>query len=131
MAKQTWYIIIGICLLLFIIGLIIPGDSETSNEPDESDKLQLNEFGEEYEIEITGACVMAQMFIEDKLKSPSSAKFQWCHDANIVYLGNQTYEVYSYVDSQNSFGAMIRTDYWIRIIDKGEDLWSMEDFYLL
>jgi len=49
---------------------------------------------------------------EKKLKSPTTAKFPSYYQpgaAEVVSLGGGQYSVRSYVDSQNSFGAMIRT----------------------
>ena len=119
----VWITIMSICLLIISLSIIFSGGDSEQNEP------QLNEFGEYYEVDNAAACVMAQLMIEGQLKAPSTAEFQWCHDADILYFGNQTYKVYSYVDAQNSFGAMIRTKYWVRLIDQGET-WHMEDFLI-
>jgi hypothetical protein len=47
------------------------------------------------------------------LKSPSSAKYATPTYAKLV--GENTYEVTSYVDSQNSYGAEIRSDWYITL----------------
>lgn len=46
------------------------------------------------------------------LKSPSSAKFPVASKLNVVEYAPYNYRVSSFVDSQNSFGAMIRSN-WI------------------
>lgn len=56
------------------------------------------------------AIVYARDIVRDKLKSPSTAKFPWL-DVKAEYLGNRRYKITSYVDAQNSFGAIIRS-YW-------------------
>lgn len=59
-------------------------------------------------------CTEAQMLIEQSLKSPSTAKFPSCRSTNIQRLPNDTFIVSAYVDSQNGFGAMLRTDWTIK-----------------
>lgn len=131
--RRHWIIstIGGIFLFLFLIGMFA-GDSNngTSNT---KIKTTLNEYGEEYEVDVFGACYMAQEMIKKQLKAPSTAKFESCptdmypdRGVTVKYFGNQTYEIYTYVDAQNSFGAMTRTDFWVRLVDKGET-WHLED----
>ena len=58
------------------------------------------------------AYVTAKEFVTARLKAPSTAKFPGMFDQDekqTVSLGNGRYRVHSWVDSQNSFGAMIRT----------------------
>lgn len=58
--------------------------------------------------EIVNAC---EKFIENNLKAPKSAEFPPESKAVIDRIANNLFEVVSYVDAQNSFGAMIRTFY--------------------
>ena len=54
----------------------------------------------------------AKDYVKQRLKAPSTAKFPFqlfSTDVLVNYLGDGQYLVRSYVDSQNSFGAMIRT----------------------
>lgn len=55
-------------------------------------------------------CTYSQMKIEKWLKSPSSAEHASCSQAEYIKTLNK-HKFSSYVDSQNSFGAMIRTNY--------------------
>jgi len=57
------------------------------------------------------AYVMSQQFVEDRLKAPSTADFPSTSEARIKHLGSGRYQVVSYVDSENAFGANIRTHY--------------------
>lgn len=59
----------------------------------------------------TLAHVMATNFVKRQLKSPTSAKFPYTsdRDVSITKLSDCRYQIHSYVDSQNSFGAMIRS----------------------
>lgn len=68
------------------------------------------------------ACTYAQIEIESKLKSPSSAEFPACAYQSIEETSPKNYKVESYVDAENSFGANIRTRYscTVRFTDGSE-----------
>lgn len=55
----------------------------------------------------------AMKFVKDKLISPSSAEFPeyYEHINHVLYLGERRFFIESWVDSQNSFGAMIRSKF--------------------
>lgn len=56
------------------------------------------------------ALVCAQNKIESMLKSPGTAKYPW--DIKAIYdKSTNTYLVGSYVDSQNSFGGEVRSEF--------------------
>lgn len=57
--------------------------------------------------------VSAQIILENFLKSPSTAKYPVSSSANIERLGDNLFKVYSYVDSQNGFGVMIRNEWMV------------------
>lgn len=82
------------------------------------------------EVDKISAYIMIQEFVKDRLTSPSSADFPgvwdgFDHDQNINYLGDQTYEVRSYVDSENAFGASLRTQFNGKIQQTNEDKWQL------
>lgn len=95
-------------LILFIIILIFgiwafskcSGYSTDTSSSDTSDK--------------SSAFVISTNFVESFLKSPSSADFPFL-DYSSVILENNKYQITSYVDSQNSYGAMIRNN-WTTIV---------------
>lgn len=60
------------------------------------------------------AWVCAQNEIERNLKSPSTAKFPWS-GYKAVDLGDNKWIISSYVDAQNGFGAMIRTNFMCNV----------------
>ncbi len=53
----------------------------------------------------------ATLIVEDYLKAPSTAKFCKPSDATVTHLGNGEYMVTGWVDAENSYGAMIRSDF--------------------
>lgn len=79
------------------------------------------------------AYVMSQKFVIKQLKSPPSAKFPSLGDAGVeaYYLSTEAgckHYVEAYVDAQNTFGATIRSKYYV-IMEKvrGKDSWLAHD----
>jgi len=73
---------------------------------------------------------MSETLVKQRLKSPSTASFNNYPD--ITYIGDSSFKVISYVDSQNSFGAMLRTKFeatvkYIETIGEQEQ-WRMISF---
>ncbi|MDW5288752.1 hypothetical protein [Formosa sp. PL04] len=60
------------------------------------------------------AVYASQKFVESRLKSPKSADFQPMFQAK-VESENDIYTINSYVDSQNGFGAIIRSNYIVKL----------------
>lgn len=84
--------------------------STTSKQPDKFD-----------------AYVMSQLFVEDALKAPSTAKFPVYSEDMVVDGGDGSFIVSAYVDAQNSFGAMMRSNYvCIMQYDKATDEWALK-----
>ncbi|MCK5608034.1 hypothetical protein KAR91_39505, partial [Candidatus Pacearchaeota archaeon] len=50
---------------------------------------------------------------------------------HVKNLGNQEYQINSYVDAQNSFGATIRTRFSGRIKQIGHDRWKLLSLNIL
>lgn len=71
------------------------------------------------------ACYMAQKFVGDRLKAPSTADFESCSRAKVVPTTKgepgTCYTVVSYVDSQNSFGAKLRSEFVAVVRYDGQD----------
>lgn len=58
------------------------------------------------------ACYMAQKFVKDELKAPATSTFAPCSEPDSLVTQNGTeWTVRSWVDAQNGFGAMLRTDF--------------------
>ncbi|KKK95927.1 hypothetical protein LCGC14_2667880 [marine sediment metagenome] len=76
------------------------------------------------------AHVMCEDFAENRLKSPGSAEWPSITVAeSTTKLAENRYRVRTYVDSQNAFGALIRTqvDCTLRVQD---DEWTLENITL-
>ena len=75
------------------------------------------------------AYTYAEGYVEDRLKSPSSAEFPGIFERqdHIKKLNATTFEIDSWVDSQNGFGAVVRTRFRCKIKFTGDkpELMSM------
>lgn len=105
-----------IVILIIAIGYFV-GISPKSTQPDD---LSIKAF------------IIAQNYIEDRLKTPSVAEFDSYNKNLVKNLGNNSYEVLMRVDSQNEDGAMVRKYYkcWLKY-QGGNPLykysWELED----
>jgi hypothetical protein len=74
----------------------------------------------------------AEDFIKDHLRAPTTASFPSEREFRVTRGGNCEFDVAGYVDSQNAFGAMIRSDVSIHLIYGGrqpddDTLWRARD----
>jgi hypothetical protein len=70
------------------------------------------------------ATVMCEDFVEERLKAPSTADFSGVFDTTVTGT-DDSYTVVGHVDAENSFGAMIRSNYTCNIRDNGDDSWTL------
>lgn len=76
------------------------------------------------------AYYMSHQFMEKQLKAPSTAKYPRYDENFVKDLGDGRYTVDAYVDAENSFGAMIRTNYTCTLKYAGDDKWTLEEIHL-
>jgi hypothetical protein len=76
--------------------------------------LSLFNIKQEDENKEIKAFTYCQIFVEKRLKAPASAKFH-IEDFSFLKYEDNSYTIKSYVDSQNSYGAMIRSDFICRV----------------
>ena len=113
--KIYWIVgIIGGIILLSVIGS--SDDSSTSSSNNDVVKQEAPSTPSESQ-----ANIMAQGFIKQVLKSPSTADFPFL-DYTTTNVDNR-YTVVSHVDSQNGFGAMIRSN-WRVVMDHNGGEWN-------
>jgi hypothetical protein len=106
-ARVGGAVLAGIILLLCVLGAF----PKTTDKPGDNKR---------------GAYRYSREFVERRLKEPSSAKFCDYDESKVVSLGGDMYRVNSCVDSQNSFGAMIRNNYTCKLRTI-EDKWYLDD----
>lgn len=115
-----WSIIIGFVIFIISIPQIF---KSAENEKDE----------EIYRGNHKNAFYISQEFVKNHLNSPSTAEFPSWYDqtSNVIQKpGSFTqYTINSYVDAQNTFGAMIR-EYYVCEVEyiKARDTWRLIDF---
>jgi cytoskeletal protein RodZ len=85
--------------------------------------------------EAYGAYDVCQQFVEERLASPSSASYpniaEDDGEVTIWLLANDDYRVNSHVDSDNAFGASLRSVFQCTVDYQGGDQWLLEDLELL
>ena len=97
--EKSKRVLIGIILLSFIFCLMALGAAgdPAPRVPEVQGPSEIIAFA------------VSEGVVEKMLKAPSTAKFSQQRD--VVDLGEGRYRVKSFVDSQNGFGAMIRSDW--------------------
>lgn len=98
----TWFIVIVIILFIFYL----------LGSPDDNTKRTSLTNHE--------AKIVAEGQVETMLKSPSTAKFSGLSETEFEPIKNG-FKVTGYVDSQNGFGAMIRSSYSVEIFVNDEN----------
>lgn len=100
----------GLLIIVLVFGGIIGvaawfGESSSQQEQAKKPAAEQTERARRYQ-----AYDCAKNRITDLLKAPSTAEYQSYSDADIQGTGT-SYTVRSFVDAQNSFGAMLRTEF--------------------
>lgn len=103
------------CVSLVVIVALVALFSSLFGGDDEDDG------GGEY-----GARDVCEQFVEARLKAPSTADFS---DTSATEAGG-TWTVTGAVDSENGFGAMLRSTYVCKVTHTGGDDWSLVDITL-
>ncbi|WP_294347997.1 hypothetical protein [Prosthecochloris sp.] len=76
------------------------------------------------------AYVHLKYYVKEQLKSPGTAKFAdaWSGGYTVQDIGDQKYRIVSWVDAQNSFGALIRMYFYGKVQQTAEDEWEVLEF---
>jgi hypothetical protein len=71
---------------------------------------------------------MSQEFVKKQLTAPATAKFPRYEESFVEDLGSieHRFRVTAYVDSQNSFGALLRTNYTCIVKSFDAKTWHCE-----
>lgn len=110
MKPLTWIFILA---LLFLIYICSSADRDSSTAP------------EVYRPDKMDAYVMAKQLMEKQLKAPATADFARFDESEVTNSGNDEWTVQSYVDSQNGFGALIRTRFTITMtVNRDTKYWQ-------
>lgn len=120
------FLFVGFAFLVLVIGLMLPDRPERKAEREREDAAEKQE--REQSERKGEAWVMAQQFVKDKLKSPGTADFGWLQTSEdtVQDLGGGKYRIRGWVDSQNTFGATVRTRFVCELKHAGGDRWELE-----
>ena len=115
MKKQLLHLSSTIAIFAFLF--LAFGSSSDSSSDTETNKMLAYNY--------------AENFVKQRLKSPSTAEFPRLFEKaeHIIELGNDEYLIQSWVDSQNGFGAMIRSNFSCKIIFEGDKV-RVEDLVI-
>jgi len=114
MKAKVLYLIIPFIVLVLIFSFALTCTS-TSEEEEEGHTTKVE------------AWAAAQLAVEENLKSPSTASFPWSAEDHVTKVSDDVFEVEGCVDSENSFGAEIRTHFGCTIEFTGEDTYTVKD----
>ncbi len=113
LALNVSQVLVGAILTWVIVFNVFKGCVSTTSSYSSSDRITV--------------LTMAQELVKDTLAAPSTARFPWPSEHDVRELGGGRYSVSSYVDSQNVFGAMVRTHYTAIVQDVGDGKWRLEN----
>jgi hypothetical protein len=130
---EIWKIAVPVGVMFLLIAASVFGpkddakDDAQAVQQEEPEQPMRDEGGTK-----TGAWVAAKDVVIQNLKSPSTAKFGWQNPEEIVTdLENRTFRVKAWVDSQNSFGATVRTKFVCDLAYLGNYQWKTVRFEFL
>lgn len=112
------FVVVPVCLWMDSDGR--PGPQRADPQPRPDDWRQRDNSGMAY--------IMMEKFVKERLKSPGSAKFPGLLDGqsdHVKPVGNHRYEISSWVDAQNAFGALMRCRFRGVIEQVSKDRWVL------
>ena len=107
-------------LLAVIFGVIVFA-SKCSTTPEEEAARKAAAYDRDL---ISAACFVTQKRVQEMLKAPSTAKFPSCSGEDMIVMRDgktEKFTVIGHVDSQNGFGAQIRTRFSATAEHSGAD----------
>ena len=109
-------VLVGSCIVYKAAFPLSP--EEKARQEAEKERVRL--YGDKLEAQL-----MAHQFVTEKLRSPRSAKFDSgdC-EKTVTDLGEGKYEVKGWVDAQNAFGALLRSDFACVVQFVGRGRWQ-------
>ncbi len=106
-------------------------NSEISSKAQFDFQQKLNDYRDNFgePNEETEAKLFAQAVELQLLKSPASAKFGALEQTGVTKLTNGAYLIAGFVDSQNSYGAVVRTNFSLTVFNDGAG-WKCADQFV-
>ena len=119
---------------LVVVGMVARAScsksaTEVASERAAAERADIEDKRSERKVAAWG---IAQGIVEKGLRAPSTASYGGLfsgdfQDPNttVSALWNNEYRVVGWVDSHNAFGAMVRTEFYLRLKDNGDGNWSV------
>jgi hypothetical protein len=115
-AVRPFFKWLAACTILGLIVLVaICGANDTSSQPDKALIV----------VKVVDTC---EAQVRQNLKAPSTAKFSGIWNTEVKDHGSGKYSARGWVESQNSFGAMLRNEYICMVKDAGSNPWIVTAF---
>jgi hypothetical protein len=108
------WIVAGVFGVLAVAGVVMlwPVFSGLQSPPPRPQPPALDEYK---------TATLCEAAVKDRLKSPASAAFPFGLAAQAKVTGDRTYQIVSHVDSQNGFGAMLRSRFICTVEGRSPD----------
>ncbi len=113
---------VAIIISLIIIMFFGTSNSNISSNISMGSTIIVNK--DSYGHDETWARAEVHSIVSSHLKAPSTAKFPWPDEEKVSRSGD-TWTVSGWVDAQNSFGAMIRSNYVVKITSTSENTYKI------
>jgi hypothetical protein len=125
---------LGLCVVFAVVATLFPTDDMKRIKQERRDRETAKRLAErdrrQQESDRIGAWVAAMEFVERRLKAPGSAEFPAFHEITVDSRGGGVFFIYAWVDAQNSFGAMLRTEFACTV-RKDDGRWLLEDLTMM
>lgn len=123
--RHSWKVA-GLGVVLLVVTAAASGCEATEDMSATSDN------GQEVSVARAGAADVCEKFVQDRLKSPGSATFRDPFGDQVTYTGDGDgpITVNASVDSENSFGASLRSAYTCTVSSIGDDRWRLVNLSL-
>jgi len=118
---SPWYLIAPLFIVVFALEVFSGYMSRMDTSSDRSlsrikedkarETITREDFGDNFYLRL--AFNHNKKLIKKQMRAPSTAKFPGLFESkdHVTYLGDKRYQIRSYVDAQNAYGAMIRQNY--------------------
>jgi len=96
--------VVTLILAIWIFATVSCEDEKTVEKPEEPKFGKIEAYGE------------VKAYVLNQLVSPSTADFPWFDDSFVTQIDDTTFAVRGYVDSQNGYGATIRSTFGSKVL---------------
>jgi hypothetical protein len=114
---------IAVCLFIVLPSFIIIHECSSPTAPPSPEQIA----AKQQKMDSLNAREWAKTYVTQRLKSPKAAEFQNVLDFAVAPVKDKkgkplkdVWEVSGYVDAQNSFGAMLRNNWYVKLVKQGD-----------